>query len=280
MYCVILVLLFCMCAQYKVIGKYKPEYLFSSNWYFFKRLINKNKESYFATLIHDLKTPVYAQIRTLKLLLDGVFGMITPEQTQIIKEILNSEMYMADIISNILTAYKCDCAELKPIPKKFDISAELNTIYESLKVLAEERNQTLQINYRCTSLMAFGDKLQLIRVMTNLISNAIKYGYPNSTITIDLTNANGNTTFGIKNYGDKIPKEKLDKIFDKFTCGMTHYNSASTGLGLYLSKRIIQMHGGQIYAKSENGINEFGFKLNSPRHNTIRSKIKHPHKVN
>ena len=261
MYCVILVLLFCMLIQHKVIGKYKPEHFFSVNQYFFKRLINKNKESYFATLIHDLKTPIYAQIRTLKMLLSGSFGTLSEEQTLIIKEILNSEVYMADIVSNILTAYKCDCAELKLVWKTFDISSELNTIYESLKILAEEKHQILQINYRCSSLMTYGDKLQLTRVMTNLISNAIKYGYPNTTITIDLTNINGNITFCVKDFGEEISKDKLDKIFDKFNGGLTHYNSASTGLGLYLSKKIIQMHGGQIYAKSENGVNEFGFHL-------------------
>ncbi|MBR6098445.1 HAMP domain-containing histidine kinase [bacterium] len=262
MYFVILVILLCLLLQVRVFGKFEHNNKLLPENFSLNILSKKEQDTYFATLIHDLKTPAFAQIRTLKMLLDGSFGTLNPEQHQILKEILGSEKYMADIVSDILTAYKCDNSALRLNKQVFDISDTLNTIYESVKYLAQERNQTLQINYRCSSLDAYGDKLQLTRVMTNLISNAVKYGNPNSIITVDLTNTDGDISFTVKNYGADINKEKLKKIFDKFTGGMSHYNSASTGLGLYLSKKIIQMHGGQIYAKSSDGINEFGFQLN------------------
>jgi len=274
MYWVIFALLFCLILQNKVVNKYKlttflPHERFLLN---FNLRTSKKRNNYFSLLIHDLKTPVYAQIRTLKLMLSGTFGNFTNEQTKIIKEMLNSEMYMADIITNILTEHKYDCTALKLVNSNFDISSALNNVYESAKILAEEKNQILQINYRCSSLYAYGDKLQITRVMTNLISNAIKYGYPNSTIVVNLENDNGNISFCVKDNGASIPKEKLRRIFDKFTGGMNHYNSASTGLGLYLSKKIIEMHKGKIYAKSVNGINEFGFKLTANKLNNNQTK--------
>ena len=68
--------------------------------------------------------------------------------------------------------------------------------------------------------------------------------------------------FTVENETTPIPDEKIMHIFDKFTAGMTHYNSASTGLGLYLSKRIIEMHGGKIFAQcSPKGLCTFGFVL-------------------
>ena len=265
MYAVILTILLCLIIQDKVQKEYIHKTLFTQKSSPENIMREKERDTYFATLIHDIKTPAFAQIRTIKMLLDGSFGALNSEQQQILNDVLNSEKYMTDIVSNILTAYKCDCAELKLNKQIFDISDTVNTVYESVKYLAEERNQILQINYKCSCLSAYGDKLQLTRVITNLISNAIRYGHKNSTIVVDLINLDGNVSFSVKNNGKPIGKDKLNCIFDKFTGGMTHYNSASTGLGLYLSKKIIQMHGGKIYAKSNNGINEFGFTINTQK---------------
>ena len=277
MYFIILTLLLCMLFQSKVIEKYKSGK--PNEHFLFNPCNKKNRDTYFATLIHDLKTPAFAQIRTIKMLLDGNFGSLNPDQYQILKETLHSEKYMADIVTNILTAYKCDCSELILQKQTFDIADVLNTIYESIKGLAEDKNQIIQINYKCSNLYAFGDKLQLTRVMTNLISNAIKYGNPYSEIIIDLINDNRNVTFKVENKAQPIPKEKLKRIFDKFTGGMGHYNSAGTGLGLYLSKRIIQMHGGKIFAKSfDDGTCVFGFMLNIPAE--ISTKNQNLHFIN
>lgn len=272
MYFVILMLLLCLLLQNRVIEKYKSG---DSNRNFILDLCNrKTQETYFATLIHDLKTPASAQIRAIKMLMDGTFGDLNPEQYQILKETLSSEKYMSDIVTNILTAYKCDCSELKLHRQVFDIANALNIIYESIKGLAEDRNQVLQINYKCSSLYAFGDELQISRVMTNLISNAIKYGDSNSTIVINLINDGSNIRFTVENRSQPIPKEKLKRIFDKFTGGMAHYNSAGTGLGLYLSKRIIKMHGGEIFAQSfDNGVCIFGFELKVPKQTSIKNEI-------
>lgn len=277
MYFVILTLLLCLLLQNRVIENYKSG---ESNKNFLLDLYNKkNRDTYFATLIHDLKTPAFAQIRSIKMLMDGTFGTLNPDQYQILKETLSSEKYMADIVTNILTAYKCDCSELKLHKQVFDIAEVLNTIYESVKGLAEDKNQVIQINYKCSNLYAFGDKLQLTRVMTNLISNAIRYGDAESTIIIELINNGHNIRFTVENKGQPIPKEKLKRIFDRFTGGMAHYNSAGTGLGLYLSKRIIKMHGGEIFAQSfDNGTNIFGFELKITKQSLSNNEI--PYLIN
>ena len=212
--------------------------------------INTCKETYYATLIHDLKTPNSAQIRSINMLLNGHFGKLNKAQEQILKETLLSEKYMSEIVANILTAYKFDCGKLKLKKCFFDAADLLNNIYLSLKCLAEEKYQKININYHCTNLICYGDKLQISRVMTNLISNAIKYGFANSIININLSINSNELIFSVENSSNPIPKDKLDCIFDKFSGGVAHYNSASTGLGLYLSKKIIDMHNGKIKATS------------------------------
>ena len=234
---------------------------------------DNDRETYFATLVHDLKTPAFAQIRTMDLLLKGYFGKLNDTQTQVIKETLASEKYMADIVTNILTTYKCEENKLKLEISCFDAADVLNGIYNSIKSLAEENNQILNINYHCSNLFCVGDKLQISRVMNNLISNAIKYGFKDSIINVNLNINDYQLEFNVENQGHPIPKSKLDKIFEKYTGGMAHYNSASTGLGLYLSKRIIELHNGKIYAKSSNnGKCVFGFVLPSKSKNLLPSK--------
>ena len=279
MYLVIITLLACLIIQNIIIQKYKnntdsTSLLFNSKLFDFfnskiinlcirnKKTSQKDKDTYIATLIHDLKTPAFAQIRTLNLLLEGYFGELTDEQKEILKETLLSEKYMTEIVSDILNVYKYDCGEMKLKKQFFNIADTLNDVYKSLNPLAEERNQKININYHCSNLIYFGDKLQITRVMTNLISNAIKYGFPNSVINVNLSYNSKEIYFAVENKTVPIPKEKLSHIFEKFTGGMTHYNSASTGLGLYLSKKIIEIHNGKIFAKcTDDGLCTFGFKL-------------------
>lgn len=236
---------------------------FLVNKHFSKPETEKQKSAYLATLIHDLKSPTFAQIRTLKLLLSGAFGTLSKEQNEIIKETLNSENYLAEIVSNILTAYRCENNELQLYFCTFDFIEQVNRVCTDLKPLSNEKSQKINISTNCNLIHISADKLQLTRVINNLISNAIRYGFKNSTINITIKNDNKNLEFSVENKSIPIPSEKLSTIFKKYSNnGMGHYNSASTGLGLYLSKQIIEMHEGKIFAKStENGMCTFGFTL-------------------
>ncbi len=230
-----------------------------------RQIREKERESFLATLIHDLKTPAIAQARTLELLLAGKFGHLNKLQETVIQEMLLSEKYLYDIVINILTAYKCDCNKLILNKTSYDIKTQIRDICSILNKLAAEKNQKLLLNLPENQSMTYSDKFQIQRVITNLISNAIKYGEKDSKIIIDLTTGNQSLNFSVTNKSIFIPKEKISKIFDKFSC----YNSvassnAGTGLGLYLSKKIIELHGGKIYAESFlDGTCIFGFRLRS-----------------
>ncbi len=281
MYFVISVIFVCLILQYSIIRIYKkkvgipikkffnkqPTYFFNSyvkNKYFSKAEAEKNRYAYFATLIHDLKSPTYAQIRTLKLLLSGAFGSLSKEQTEIIKETLNSENYLAEIVTNILTAYRCESNVLKLNIETLDLAKIINEICDRLRPLSEEKSQKITLSLKGSGgVIINADRLQITRVISNLLSNAIRYGFENSVINIKLKTAAENIELAVENESVPIPQDKLSSLFEKFSNGeMGHYNSASTGLGLYLSKQIIEMHGGKIFAKSTtSGMCTFGFML-------------------
>lgn len=243
-----------------------------------KQMSEKNKETFFATLIHDLKTPVNAQIQALNLLLENKFGVLNPAQTDIIKETLNSEKYMIEIISNILTAYKCDCKKLNIQKNYFDIINQTNSICKLISNLAIEKGQTLTISYSKKPYYIYADEFQIKRVITNLVSNAVKYGLPKTKIIIRIENINNNFSLNVISKSHYIPQQKLSHIFDKFSASeASGYNNTGTGLGLYLSKKIIELHNGRIYAESfEDGTCIFGFHLknNQPEHKKEISNIK------
>lgn len=222
----------------------------------------KQKQSFLATLVHDLKTPTNAQINTLKLLKSGTFGQLTTEQYHMIELTHDSCRYMSDLISTIMETYNCDYGNVHLQKSEFDISELIIELCESVKTLAMYNHQQIKftMNQSCT---IYADKLQIKRVLQNLLSNAITYGFKNTTIEIILKTNKNSIEISVKNISKQIPQNELATIFDKFKkTNFSNFNKASTGLGLYLSKQIVNLHNGKIYAESlDDGTCIFGFRI-------------------
>lgn len=228
-----------------------------------EKQIEERKNTYVATLTHDLKTPTNAQLRIIDLLLKDYFGKLNDKQKEIIEEVRKSCSYMNDLISNILTAYTSDCGNLKVNYETFDVKDLAETIVNSIKKLAEEKEQTLTIinNDETDTIMINADRFHIKRVILNLISNAIYHSHKNSEIKIVLKTEKDKLYFKVINDGQYIPKEELEEIYEKFKSVETSKKHKSgTGLGLYLAKEIVVSHNGEVFAQSdENGVCTFGF---------------------
>ena len=222
----------------------------------------KQKQSFLATLVHDLKTPTNAQINTLKLLKSGTFGQLTTEQYHMIELTHDSCRYMSDLMSTIMETYNCDYGHVHLQKSEFDISELIIELCESVKTLAMYNHQQIKftMNQSCT---IYADKLQIKRVLQNLLSNAITYGFKNTTIEIILKTNKNSIEISVKNISKQIPQNELATIFDKFKkTNFSNFNKAGTGLGLYLSKQIVNLHNGKIYAESlDDGTCIFGFRI-------------------
>ena len=225
--------------------------------------LNKDEMSYVAGLTHDLKNPANAQINMLNLLLKGQFGQLTPKQYEMLKLTCSSAKYMSNLVSTALVGYKYASDTILLNKTDFDIIKVINSALRNNEYLINEKNLKI-IMHAPASLIICGDKLQLERVIMNLILNAITYSFNNSDIIIRTTNTDKHMAFSISNKSNYIKPHELKNIFDKFSKTInTKYNKTSTGLGLYTAKKIIQTHGGQIYAESvPEGICTFGFRLN------------------
>ena len=223
----------------------------------------KQKQSFLANLVHDLKTPTNAQLSTLKMLNNGTFGSLNSEQHKMITLTHESCKYMSDLIGTIMETYNHDNGKVHLNKHHFDIVGLVNQICDELKGLYLKNGQQILFHKDLDKYNIYADELQIKRVIANLLSNAITYGYYNTNIFITLKiNPNFIEIF-VKNKSKQIPKKELKNVFERYK--KTKYaksNITGHGLGLYLSKSIIELHNGEIYAESlEDGTCIFGFKL-------------------
>ncbi len=221
--------------------------------------------SYFAMLTHDLKSPTRAQINALNLLMKGYFGKLTPKQYEVIKLTCTSSKYMSDIVSSILAGYKCTSCPMTMNKSEFDIISLVNDVMQRYKFMAAEKNLKIIFNHRDDSYVVSGDKLQIERVIANLISNSIIYSLSGTEIIINMSSSDMIFDLSVSNHSYPIGDDEMKNIFNRFTKTKTSaMNTKSTGLGLYTAKKIIDNHNGEIYAKSSpDGNCVFGFILHA-----------------
>lgn len=224
--------------------------------------LESRKNTFVSTLIHDLKTPIIAQIKALDLILDRKLGTINEKQDYFLLQIKDSCNYMSNLIFNILDTYLYDDGQANIYQENFSLIDLVELTVLNLSNLYKEKGQTIKIN-TINDTTIYADRFQIQRVITNLLSNAINYGFKNSLIEINISEQDNFLCLTITNHSPYIPEEKLLYIFDKYNSVTNSKNlTCSSGLGLYLSKQIIDAHNGKIYASSN--IDEtctFGFTV-------------------
>jgi PAS domain S-box-containing protein len=225
-------------------------------------IINQ-RESYIATLTHDLKIPTLAQIRSLEMLLDGTFGELTPEQKGITQLTLDSCNYMLEMVSTILSTYKYENGEIALEPKNFNIAELTEEVCKEVCHFAADKHVNIIIKPDLRSGIVYADKMQIKRVVTNLLSNSIAYAREDSEVTVEIEQGeDGIVEYLVKNKSSYIQPAVMKDIFNKYVTHKSKYNKVGIGLGLYLSRQIIEKHGGSMIAQSSPGEeNIFGFRL-------------------
>jgi len=223
--------------------------------------LQAQRETFVASIGHDLKNPTIAQIRSLELMLNGTFGKLTGEQSELLNMILDSCRYMNGMLSSLLATYRNYGGAVKLHFEEFSMSYLVNECISEMMYVARDKNLTIKSNFENENTV-YADRVQIKRVVMNLLSNAIKYAYKNTDLVISVHNDFENVNFQFENKSPYIPEEKQKTIFARYVSYAGIHKELGIGLGLYASKKIIESHHGEIYVKSyKDDRNIFGFRI-------------------
>lgn len=210
------------------------------------------KEDFIASLTHDLKVPIIAQDNTFDLLLNEKFGTLTDIQKEALIKLKISNMDLKYLVEALLETYKVEHKGII-INKEKDIliNSFIKDVIAQLSSIFELHNKKIDFKTELNdNFTANIDIFLTKRVINNLILNALSYSTNSDTIDVLLKGTKESFLISIKDYGIGIEKEDIDKIFNKFYSGKSNLRQASTGLGLYLSNKIIKALGGKIEVES------------------------------
>lgn len=219
-----------------------------------ERLARENeqkKDELIVYLAHDIKTPLTSMIGYLSLLSE-IKDMPQEQRNRYIDIALDKSYRLEYLINELFDVARFNSEKIVLEKEEINLNLMLEQIaddfYPTLKKMNKKINFTSDEK---TILYADPDKLS--RVFNNLIKNAVNYSKENTDIDISILNKENQATVKITNKGKQIPKEKLDKIFEKFyrLDSSRTSKTGGSGLGLAIAKEIVELHGGRIYAESD-----------------------------
>ena len=214
---------------------------------------SRHKSEFLASMSHELRTPLNAVIGFSDVLLERMFGDLTERQEEYLQDIRESGKHLLELLNDILDLSKVEAGRMELDPTSFGVHDMLEVNASMIRELATQRDVTLDvtIDERVDTVVA--DELRFKQVVLNLLSNAVKF----AGTRVDLRAESDGTTLTISvvDDGSGVSPEDQVRIFEAFQQGGRGIaKEEGTGLGLTLSRRIVELHGGRIWVESKPGI--------------------------
>ena len=211
-----------------------------------------NKGDYLATIVHDLKTPISAGITALGLLLNKNLGELEDNQHEIIEDLLNSTKFMRDMVENILCKNKIEKNITELIKHHYSVKKLIEHCIELTKYILLPKNQQIFFTSEIEDALLHMDFLEMQRAIHNLIANASEHSASGSKILIHVYMPNKNKiAISIQDFGRGIDLERQKDVFDQYMSYAKKHKRVGSGLGLYITKNIIEAHNGEIILESK-----------------------------
>lgn len=222
----------------------------------------RQMEDMMASFTHDLKTPLIALETNVEHILDGEYGELNDNLRTILNLMLKSSSNTLRLVKNLLTVFKYDTKSYKLLPKNVKIREVINNAIKTVEPLLSSKKIRVTTDLE-SDYSFFCDSFEIERVLMNLLSNSIKFSPNESQINIHVSREGDFYIVSVNDFGQGIAKEQLSSLFNRFWQAKVYDSSTNgTGLGLYLSRQIVEAHGGVIWAeeKKEKGT-KICFKL-------------------
>ena len=229
---------------------------------------NQLKGRFIANMSHELRTPLNSILGFSDVLLDKTFGSLTENQERYLRNIHISGKHLLELINNVLDIAKIEAGKFEMVYETCHVEDIISEVINIMKSLAENKFIEIFVSIGEGVSTITADKTKLKQVLYNLLSNAIKFtpegGTINVTVDKEIYSDNGQSVrisgpesmrFSIRDTGIGIVPEDREKIFDEFEQSITSLSNkyGGAGLGLALTKKLVELHGGKITVESELG---------------------------
>jgi PAS domain S-box-containing protein len=239
----------------------------------FEEEVDRMKSEFISLASHQLRTPLSAVKTYSHMLIDGYMGKITPAQKESLSTIVNATNRMNELISTLLNITKIESGTIAIRPGLLRIDKAAQEVADELFLSAQEKAIKLSLKVTGDAPKSIRtDKLILKEILTNVMSNAIKYTPDGGSVKTTVRLRQDDIMISISDTGWGIPKYSQDQVFSKFFRGqnIVKRETSGTGLGLYLVKGLIDAIGGKIWFKSQEGAGTH-FYITLPRGVKTRS---------
>lgn len=225
--------------------------------------LEHQRDLFLATLSHDLKNPLQAQISSLEMLYREYYGKIDEGHQEVMALIIESAKYMKDMLCTLLKTCKQNNGIIQLVYSRFDILSLMTKSIREVRDLGKIKNVEIRFNSKLTEdeKLMYADENQLRRVIGNMLNNAINYAFENSVVDISIKLENGFYVFDFKNESEEISESLKVNIFDKYVCGNPLESNSGVGLGLYFCRKILEAHDGTINLDNIGTKNTFSIKI-------------------
>lgn len=249
--CVILGILFFVVREYRIRLFLKTSLDFELREKQHIEEMNQSKLRFFTNISHEIRTPITLILSQIDLLLNS--GKLSTYAYSKLLNIHKNAGNLKSLITELLDFRKQEQGLLKLKISEFDLYALLKEHYVLFKELAVNRNISFSLNTDCEQCMIWGDRMQIQKVVNNLLSNAFKYTPDGGTIVLELIDGEEECLFSVSDNGAGISEEDYQKIFERFYQVENIGQYGGTGIGLALSQGIVKAHLGDITVESQLG---------------------------
>jgi PAS domain S-box-containing protein len=210
------------------------------------------KAQFISTVSHELRTPLTSMREAVIIVLDGVAGKLNKDQKHFLDIAKRNIDRLARLIDDVLDFQKLNAGRMKFAMQENSVAAAIEEAYATMRPHARKNGVDLTVDLETGLPAVVFDSDRIIQVVTNLISNAIKFTPEGGRVTVSARRRDEGLAMKIRDTGLGIPKEDLPKIFDRFyRVHRPGREITGTGLGLSIAARIVAGHGGRIEVESE-----------------------------
>lgn len=216
---------------------------------------NRLKSEFLATMSHELRTPLNAIIGFAEVLRDEVIGPLNGDQKGCLDDIHSSGQHLLSMINNILDFTKIEAGKFELKYEEFSLETVIAEVLHAISEFSDKKGISIHTHIHANIPHIVADKIKFKQIMFNLLSNAVKFTAKNGRITINVKLVEQSVQIGVSDTGIGIKSEDIDKLFKPFfqLDGSYSRRYEGTGLGLVLTKHLVELHGGKIWVESNYG---------------------------